>query len=114
MSVLHPSSFREAGLKDAGYVVYQILAQNWGLSGTVVVRIYAAILTVASIAACVVWIESPIRAMFSELPEGAFPKYITKKERRWNFKECFMDSMCNSYLNDSCSTCRIKISRWLI
>lgn len=84
--VASPAILEKAGLKDAGYVVYQILAQNWGLSGTVVVRIYAAILTVASIAAYVVWIESPIRAMFSELPEGAFPKFITKKEEDGTLK----------------------------
>lgn len=77
--VISPEALEQAGLKDAGYVVYQILAQNWGLNGTVAVQLYAGILTVSSIAAYVVWMESPIRAMFSEVPENTFPAFLTKK-----------------------------------
>lgn len=64
-------------IKDAGYVVYKILAENWGLNGKIFVQIYAFILTISSIAAFVVWLESTIRAMFSEVPTGTFPKFLT-------------------------------------
>ncbi|MBU3160015.1 amino acid permease [Clostridium frigoris] len=77
--VASPELINEAGVKDAGYVVYKILAENWGLNGKIFVRIYAFILTVSSIAAFVVWLESPIRAMFSEVPIGTFPEFLTKK-----------------------------------
>ena len=78
--VASPEVLDKAGLKDAGYVVYQILGANWGLgTGKAVVQIYALVYTIASIAAYVVWIESPLRAMFSEVPEGTFPKFLTKK-----------------------------------
>lgn len=68
-----------AGLKDAVYVSFDILATNFGLNGQIVVRIYAAINVITSIAAYVIWLESPIRAMFGEVPEGTFPSFLTKK-----------------------------------
>ena len=77
--VASPKVLTDAGLKDAGYVVYKLLAENWGLNGKIVVQIYAAVLTLTSIAAYILWMESPIRAMFSEVPEGTFPKFLTKK-----------------------------------
>ena len=77
--VASPELIAEAGVKDAGYVVYKILAENWGLNGKILIQIYAGILSISSIAAYVVWLESPIRAMFSEVPEGTFPKFLTKK-----------------------------------
>lgn len=77
--IASPAVIEEAGLKNAGYVVYQILAENWGLNGRIIVQLYAAILTLTSVAAYILWLESPIRAMFSEVPQGTFPKFLTKK-----------------------------------
>lgn len=84
--VASPDAIQKAGLKDAGYVVYKLLAENFGLNGKIFVQIYAAILTLTSIAAYVVWIESPIRAMFSEVPENTFPKILTKKSEDGTLK----------------------------
>lgn len=84
--VASPEVLTEAGIKDAGYVVYKILAENWGLNGGIAIRIYAAILTVTSVAAYVVWMESPIRAMFSEVPENTFPKFLTEKKEDGTLK----------------------------
>lgn len=78
--VSSPETIQEAGVKDAAYVVYKALAENFGLNGGVVVRIYALILTITSVAAYIVWMESPLRALFSEVPEGTFPKILTKQE----------------------------------
>ncbi len=84
--VASPDAIQKAGLKDAGYVVYKLLAENFGLNGKIIVQIYAAILTVTSIGAYIVWMESPIRAMFSEVPEGTFPKILTKKDENGTLK----------------------------
>jgi amino acid transporter len=78
--VASPQVLTEAGLKDANYIVYKILAENWGLNGKLVVQLYSAILTITSVAAYILWIESPIRAMFCDVPKGTFPKYLTKKD----------------------------------
>lgn len=78
--VASPETIQEAGVKDAAYVVYEMLADNFGLNGKIVIRIYALILTITSVAAYIVWMESPLRALFSEVPEGAFPKVLTKQE----------------------------------
>jgi len=75
----------DAGIKDAIYVVHVILAESIGLNGNLVVRIFAAILLVTSIAAYVVWIESPIRAMFADVPENTFPKFLTTKDESDSF-----------------------------
>ena len=77
--VASPDLIADAGVKDAAYVVYKMLAENWGLNGKILIQIYAAILTISSTAAYVVWLESPIRAMFSEVPDGTFPRLLTKK-----------------------------------
>lgn len=78
--VASPETIQEAGVKDAAYVVYEMLADNFGLNGKIIIRIYALILTITSVAAYIVWMESPLRALFSEVPEGAFPKVLTKQE----------------------------------
>jgi amino acid transporter len=83
--VAPPEALKEAGLKDAIYAVHMILAQNWGLSPTVVVRLYSAIYLVTSIAAYVVWIESPIRAMFAGVPKHTFPDFLVRKDAQGNF-----------------------------
>lgn len=83
--VASPEVLAKAELKDAIFVVHMILAENWGISGKVVIRLYSAILLVASIAAYVVWIESPIRAMFAGVPKGAFPGFLTRTDKQGNF-----------------------------
>lgn len=74
-----------AGIKDGIYVVHVVLAESLGLDGQLVVRIFAAILVVTSIAAYVVWIESPIRAMFAAVPENTFPKFLTIRDESDSF-----------------------------
>jgi amino acid transporter len=78
--VASPEVLAEAGLKDSIFVVHKMLAESWGINGEVVVRLFSAILLVTSVAAYVVWIESPLRAMFSEVPAGTFPKFLTRKD----------------------------------
>lgn len=84
--IASPELLQKAGLKDASYVVYKTLAENWGLNGRIIVQLYAVILTITSVAAYVLWMESPIRAMFSEVPEGTFPEFLTKKEEDGTLK----------------------------
>ena len=74
----------KAELKDAIFVVHMILAENCGISGSAVVRLYSAVYLVASIAAFVVWIESPIRAMFAGVPKGTFPEFLTRADKQGN------------------------------
>jgi len=77
--VASPAELSEAGLKDAIFVVHKLLAESLGINGELVVRLFAMIFLVTSVAAYVVWIESPLRAMFSEVPEGTFPEILTRK-----------------------------------
>jgi len=78
--VASPEVLAEAGLKDAIFVVHKLLAESLGINGILVVRLFALILMVTSVAAYVVWIESPLRAMFSEVPAGTFPEILTRKD----------------------------------
>ena len=84
--VASPEAMSEAGLANAEYVVYQLLAENFGLNGDIVVRLFAFVLFVSSIGAFVVWMESPIRAMFADVPEGTFPRFLTKKDGNGTLK----------------------------
>jgi len=79
--IASPQVLTDAGLKDANYVVYKILGENWGLNGRLIVQLYSTILTITSVAAYIVWIESPIRAMFCDVPKGTFPEFLTRKDK---------------------------------
>jgi amino acid transporter len=80
--IISPKELADAGLRNAEYVVYKMLAESWGLNGGIIIRIYSAILMFTSVAAYVLWIESPVRVMFAEVPEGTFPKALTKKDEK--------------------------------
>lgn len=84
--VASPEAIEEAGVKDAAYVVYQKLAENFGLNGGIAVRIYALAFTIASVAGYIVWMESPLRALFSEVPKGTFPLFLTKSDENGTMK----------------------------
>lgn len=84
--IASPETIQNAGVKDAAYIVYQKLAENFGLNGRLIVRLYALSLTITSIAAYIVWMDSPLRALFSDVPEGTFPKTLTKKEKDGTMK----------------------------
>lgn len=79
--IASPEVLAQAGIKDAAFVVYNIMGNNIGLNGRVIVQLYAMVNLVTSIAAYIIWIESPIRAMFSEVPQGTFPKFLTEKRK---------------------------------
>ena len=84
--VASPAALEEAGLANAEYVVYQILAEEFGLNGAIMVRVFAAVTFVASVGAFVVWMESPIRAMFADVPKGTFPRFLTSKDKNGTLK----------------------------
>lgn len=56
--VASPEVIAEAGVKDAVYVVYRILAENFGINGGIAVRLYALAFTLSSVAGYIVWMES--------------------------------------------------------
>ena len=51
-----------------------------GLSGEVVGRIGMTLYVLGAVVAYVIWVESPIRAMFAEVPEGTFPSSLTQRD----------------------------------
>ncbi len=78
--VASPETIQEAGIKDSQYLVFKMLADQFGLNGDIIVKVYCGFLTIASSAAYILWMESPLRVIFSEVPEGTFPKVLTKKD----------------------------------
>jgi len=57
---------------------------HWGemlsLPGEAVGRIGMTVYVVGAVVAYVIWVESPVRAMFAEVPEGTFPKSLTRRD----------------------------------
>ncbi len=62
------------------YEIWRGLGEILGLPGEVVSRACLSIVVLASIASYVVWMESPIRAMFAEVPAGTFPRLLTRRD----------------------------------
>jgi len=76
--IMSPAEISEYNIADSQFIVFKVLGDSFGISGTIIVQIYAFINVIASVACYVVWMESPIRAMFSDVPAGIFPKALTK------------------------------------
>lgn len=62
------------------YDIWLYLAALVGLPGPVVARFFTIFLVTGIITAAVIWIESPVRAMFAEVPVGTFPPRLTQKD----------------------------------
>jgi amino acid transporter len=55
------------------YDVWVGWAQMIGLPGPLVGRVNSMFLVISGVAAYVIWLESPLRVMFTEAPKGTFP-----------------------------------------
>lgn len=62
------------------YDIWVGWAQMIGLPGPLVGRISTLFFVVSSIAAYVIWMESPLRVMFAEAPKGTFPARLTSAD----------------------------------
>jgi amino acid transporter len=62
------------------YDVWVPWAQSIGLPGAVMGRLAMVVFTVAGVAAYIIWIESPIRVMFADVPKGTFPVRLTRAD----------------------------------
>jgi amino acid transporter len=62
------------------YEIWRGLGHLLGLPPEVVSRVCLSIVLLASIASYVVWMESPIRAMFADVPAGTFPRILTQRD----------------------------------
>ncbi|QHI72346.1 amino acid permease [Aminipila terrae] len=76
--IMSPAEISKYNIADSQFIVFKVLGDSFGISGKVVVQVYAFINVISSVACYVVWMESPIRAMFSDVPEGIFPKALSK------------------------------------
>jgi amino acid transporter len=64
------------------YDVWLPWAESLGLPGPMMGRLGMVVITLASVASYIIWIESPIRAMFADVPRGTFPAWITRSDER--------------------------------
>lgn len=62
------------------YDIWVNLAGWIGLPGEAVGRACMAFIVLGLLAAYIIWMESPIRAMFAEIPQGTFPRRLTERD----------------------------------
>jgi amino acid transporter len=62
------------------YDVFLSWSHLLGASGPLVARACMTFVVIGTVAAYVIWMESPIRAMFAELPVGTFPERLTQRD----------------------------------
>jgi amino acid transporter len=55
-------------------------AEMLGLPGVLVGRLSTTLLVIGSLAAYVIWVESPLRVMFAEVPTGTFPARLLSRD----------------------------------
>ena len=64
------------------YDVWLPWAESLGLPGPMMGRLGMVVITLAFVASYIIWIESPIRAMFADVPRGTFPPWLTRSDER--------------------------------
>jgi amino acid transporter len=64
----------------AVFDAWHALAALLGLPAELVARGFMTLLVVVSILGYVIWMESPIRAMFADVPSGTFPAFLTRRD----------------------------------
>jgi amino acid transporter len=62
------------------YDIWVGWAQMIGLPGALVGQFSTLFLVISSVAAYVIWLESPLRVMFAETPKGTFPPRLTSAD----------------------------------
>lgn len=62
------------------YDIWAFLAGLVGLPEQAMAKVCMTFIVLSSVAAYVVWMESPIRAMFSDVPAGTFPESLTSAD----------------------------------
>lgn len=62
------------------YDVWLPWAHRVGLPGLLVARTTIIVFTLTMLTAFVIWMESPIRVMFADVPEGTFPERLTRAD----------------------------------
>lgn len=78
VALIHPldSLTKATGLYD----IWVDLAPMLGLPPEAFARATMTFIVVSSLSAYVIWMESPIRAMFAEVPRGTFPEALTQHD----------------------------------
>jgi len=56
------------------------LAAQLGLPGLAIAKIFMTFISISLITGMIIWAESPIRAMFAEVPKGTFPTAFTRRD----------------------------------
>jgi amino acid transporter len=64
------------------YDVWLPWAESLGLPGPMMGQLGMLVITLAFVASYIIWIESPIRAMFADVPRGTFPAWLTRADER--------------------------------
>lgn len=64
------------------YDVWVPWAESLGLPGPMMGQLSMLVITLAFVASYIIWIESPIRAMFADVPRGTFPDWLTQSDER--------------------------------
>jgi len=62
------------------YDIWLYLAALIGLPATLFARACMTFIIIGSVAAYIIWMESPIRVMFAEAPKGTFPSTLTRRD----------------------------------
>lgn len=62
------------------YDIWVYVAEAVHVPAVPVARACMTFLAVGGVAAYVVWMESPLRAMFAEVPQGTFPESLTRRD----------------------------------
>jgi len=62
------------------YDVWVPWAESIGLPGEDMGQLAMLVITVAGVASYIIWIESPIRVMFADVPKGTFPVWLTRAD----------------------------------
>ena len=62
-------------------------AAQLGLPGLTIAKVFMTVINISVITGIIIWAESPIRAMFAEVPKGTFPTAFTRHDATGTHKK---------------------------
>lgn len=62
-------------------------ANQMGFSGVTIAKVFMTLININIIVAIIIWAESPIRAMFAEVPKGTFPSMFMQRDASGTHKK---------------------------
>lgn len=84
VGIILPADVLQGNYSNGIFDMFAILADRFGWSQALILRLVGGILFLSNIGSLVLWTAAPVKIFFSEIPEGVFGKWIVRTNEEGN------------------------------